>query len=117
MPSRTNLLFRALSSPERLRVLRAILGEEAIGQAELRKRLSLGQPTLSRHLRDLSAEGLIERLGNTRAPFRASRPVETRAMLRAAGLIHAGHHGESASDGMTLVREMARQEEDAGDGT
>lgn len=114
MASRTNLLFRALSSPERLAVLRAVLGEEEIGQPELRERLSLSQPTLSRHLRELSEEGLVERLGNTRSPFRAARPDETRALLRAAGLIHAAHHGASTSDGMELVREMERQERGAG---
>jgi hypothetical protein len=71
----------------------------------------MNQPNLSKYLRDLSSEGLVERDGNNWTPYRVPRPTETRMLLRAAGLIHAAHHGASASDGMDLAREIERQEQ------
>lgn len=110
MASRTHLLFKTLGSPERLAVLRIILREGQADHQLLRERLQISQPNLSKYLRDLSFEGLVERAGNTWAPYSVPRPTETRTLLRAAGLIHAAHHGASASDGIDLAREMERQE-------
>lgn len=112
MTSRTHLLFRTLASPERLEVLRAVLRESEIKQPLLRAQLGMSQPNISKYLRELSAQGLVERTGNAQGPFRVPRPSETRALLRAAGRIHAAHHGASASDGMDLADEMDRQESD-----
>jgi DNA-binding GntR family transcriptional regulator len=78
--------------------------------------MRLSQPNLSKYLRDLAAEGLVERVGNAQSAFRVPHEAETRALLRAAGLIHAKHHGARLSDGMALANEMKRQEE-AGLGT
>jgi DNA-binding transcriptional ArsR family regulator len=75
---RTNRLFHVLGSPERLDVLRAVLGAEAIDQPTLRERLSLSQPALSRHLRGLSDEGLVIRM-ETRARRIARRGLARRA--------------------------------------
>jgi DNA-binding transcriptional ArsR family regulator len=108
--NRTHLLLKALGTPERLAVLRAVLREGEIKQPDLREHLGMSQPNLSRYLSELAAQGLVERPGSIQAPFRVPRPTETRALLRAAGLIHAAHHGANASDGVDLANEMDRQE-------
>jgi DNA-binding HxlR family transcriptional regulator len=115
MGGRTHLLFKTLGSAERVAVLRAVLREGEIKQPRLRERLAVSQSSLSRYLSELAAEGLVVRTGNAQAPFRVPRPAETLTLLRSAGMIHAAHHGEGASDGIALASEMEKIAREAGE--
>ena len=54
-----SLLFKALSDPARLRIL-GLLAEHPLAGHELAERLSLTPPTVSHHMRRLTAAGLVD---------------------------------------------------------
>src|ERR671913_988280 len=54
-----SLLFKALADPARLRIL-GLLAERPLAGHELADRLSLTPPTVSHHMRRLTAAGLVD---------------------------------------------------------
>jgi DNA-binding transcriptional ArsR family regulator len=64
--------LRALGEPSRLWIL-ALLKEREMTISELTSRLDVGQPTVSYHVRQLAAAGLVKiRRGQARGPIRAT---------------------------------------------
>jgi DNA-binding MarR family transcriptional regulator len=117
MPHRTDRLFAALGNWERLQVLRVVMRNGPITGLQIQDRTGYSQENVSRYLKILEAEGLIERGGRQRAPYFVPLHRETRALLLAAGRIHEAHLGESATEARALIKEMeklpASPEEDA----
>ncbi len=54
----TSLMFKALGEPVRLAIISMLAGSEMCA-CELLKELSISQPTLSHHMKILSAAGLV----------------------------------------------------------
>jgi len=58
----TAALFRSLADPARVRIVNLLASsEEAVCVCELTPALGLSQPTVSHHLKKLTAAGLLER--------------------------------------------------------
>jgi ArsR family transcriptional regulator len=58
----TAALFRSLADPTRVRIVNLLASsEEAVCVCELTPALGLSQPTVSHHLKKLTAAGLLER--------------------------------------------------------
>jgi ArsR family transcriptional regulator, arsenate/arsenite/antimonite-responsive transcriptional repressor len=58
--AQTLSISRALSDPTRFEIFQQIAGCQRLGCSELREHLTVSAPTISHHLRELEAAGLIE---------------------------------------------------------
>ena len=57
----TATLFRALADPARVRLVNILAGSGPVCVCELTEPLGLSQPTVSHHLKKLTAAGLLQR--------------------------------------------------------
>jgi DNA-binding transcriptional ArsR family regulator len=93
-----------LGDEKRLRVLREVLERGETRTGDLATALGWPQPTVSRALLALAAEGLVAN-GNKRTPYKVVRPRETRWLLLSAALIeHAATGNPQALSDATALR-------------
>jgi ArsR family transcriptional regulator len=55
-----NMISRALADPTRFEIFQKIAGGHCVGCTELREHTTVTAPTLSHHLKELEAAGLID---------------------------------------------------------
>jgi DNA-binding transcriptional ArsR family regulator len=106
VPPQTDRLFSALANPNRLALLRAVLLAGEASGPQLQQQFGFSQPTLSKHVKPLIDEGLLERSGGFHGSLYAPHPREAQTLLRAAAEIQAAHYGALASDALELAEEM-----------
>ena len=77
-----SLLFKALSDPTRLRIL-GLLAERPLAGHELAERLFLTPPTVSHHMRRLTAAGLVDVRADAQSRIYSLRMEAIRALSKA----------------------------------
>lgn len=107
MPARTHEIFAALSDAKTLAVLLTLLEHGERRPRDLEADTGLSQSIVSRSLRSLARQGIVER-GNQRTPYRVLRPAHTRSMVRAAALIE--HAWTGNPDAVDLAQLLLKQQ-------
>jgi len=76
---------KALADPRRFEIFQTVAAESECGCVRLRDRFDVTQPTISHHLKELTAAGLVESRREGQFVYYRARPDALRAYLDEVG--------------------------------